>query len=50
VLTRCPKPGSFTGVVTMVAVKGERALVINSGLSDHMPAALLPALDALGVR
>ncbi|MEH1169091.1 MBL fold metallo-hydrolase [Micromonospora sp. CPCC 205539] len=50
VLTLCPKPGSFTGVVTMVAARGDTVLVIDTGLSEHMPTALLPALDALGAE
>lgn len=36
-------------VVSMIAVKGDRVAVIDTGMAEHMPAALVPALTALGV-
>ncbi|MCW5882252.1 MAG: MBL fold metallo-hydrolase [Anaerolineae bacterium] len=35
-------------VVSMVAVKGDRVAVIDTGMAEHMPAAIAPALAALG--
>lgn len=44
----CPKPTSHTGVVVMVAAKGDGVVVLDSGMADRMPGALGPALDLLG--
>ena len=39
------RPGA---VVSMIAVKGDRVAVIDTGMAEHMPAAIAPALAALG--
>lgn len=50
VLARCPKPQSHTGMVTMVAIDAGAGgvLLVDSGMSEYMPAALSPALTLLG--
>lgn len=50
VLTRCPKPQSHTGMVTMVAIDAGAGgvVLVDSGMSEYMPAALSPALTLLG--
>jgi glyoxylase-like metal-dependent hydrolase (beta-lactamase superfamily II) len=48
-LAYSPQPTSYTGVVAMVAAKAEGVIVIDTGVADYMPIALLPALTALGV-
>ncbi|MGN9813381.1 MBL fold metallo-hydrolase [Micromonospora sp. BQ11] len=50
VMARCPKPQSHTGMVTMVAIDAgaEGVLLLDSGMSEYMPAALSPALAVLG--
>jgi glyoxylase-like metal-dependent hydrolase (beta-lactamase superfamily II) len=41
------QPTSYTGVVAMVAAKGDGVIVLDTGVGDYMPGALLPALAAL---
>ena len=48
-LTYSPQPTSYTGVVAMVVAKADGVMVVDTGVADYMPAALLPALAALGV-
>jgi len=42
------QPTSYTGVVAMIAAKADgEVIVIDTGVADYMPAAILPAFSAL---
>lgn len=41
------QPTSYTGVVAMVTAKAEGLIVLDTGVAEYMPGALLPALAAV---